>query len=646
MQPANQPSPAEPLPFWAEVPVRTSRRGCFWVPGERVSLHRQTYQRGPLFVEWEAPERVTQPYPVVLVHGGTLQGTEWGDTPDGRPGWAQRLVEAGYAVLVVDRPGHGRSPYHAEIIGPMSPPFSYERAKEVYFPDAAADRQTQWPFDPQDASAFDAFMAAYGPIPADLAASQEMDADRLARLLDRIGPAIIITHSASGPAGWLVADRRPGLVRAIVSLEPMGPPFATTPGIGTLAWGLTAAPVAYHPPRATAAEVRAANPATLQLPALAGLPVAVVTGEASAFAAFGPAIVDFLRVAGAAAEHLHLPDHGVRGNGHGLLYEKNSDQALAPVLRWLATHTATASPEPETPKLEVGFIGLGKMGRAMAHNLVQAGHRVRAWNRSLEVLPGVEMVASPREAFQAAVVFTMLADDAAIRAVLLDAGVLPKARAGAVHVVTATISVDFADELRAAHAAAGVGYLSAPVFGRPDVAAAGQLTFMVAGEPALVATVQPLLDVLGKKTWVLGEDPKQANAAKIAGNMMLALVIETLAEAAVLTGSHGLAPETFFALMLQTQFSGSRAYENYSQKIVQGDFEAGFGMKLGLKDLGLATAAAAKTGKQLPLLAAVHAHMAAAVAAGLGEKDWSGMADYTLHQSGEAPNAAPVSKPN
>ncbi|MEJ7658540.1 MAG: NAD(P)-dependent oxidoreductase [Hymenobacter sp.] len=261
-------------------------------------------------------------------------------------------------------------------------------------------------------------------------------------------------------------------------------------------------------------------------------------------------------------------------------------------------------------------MGLGRMGRVMVHNLAAAGHRVHAWNRSPETLAGITMVASPVEAFQAAVVFTMLADDAAIRDVLLKPNVLAAARAGTVHLVTATISIDFADELRAAHAAAGVGYLSAPVFGRPDVAAAGQLTFIVAGEPALIATVQPLLDVLGKKTWVLGEDPKQANAAKIAGNMMIAMAIEALAEAASLTSSYGLDPAVFFDLMLQTQFSGSRAYENYSQKILKGDYAAGFRMQLGLKDLGLAAAAAEQAGQQLPQLAALHTRMAEAIAAG------------------------------
>ena len=328
-------SNSQPHRFWMEAPLRTSRRGQFWVPGERVSVSGKTYQRGPMFVAWEAPEQVTQPYPIVLVHGGAMQGTEWLDTPDGRPGWAQRLAEAGYAVFVVDRPTQGRSPFHPEVIGPMGVPFPYEEGEEVFFPPKAAKAHTQFPVDPGDHAALDAFIAPFGPLPADLAASQEMDADRLACLLDRIGPAVIVTHSASGSAGWLVADRRPKLVVAIVTIEPMGPAFATTPNIGTLDWGLTAARITYDPPRANPAEVRAADPSSLRIPALTGIPVAVVSGETSAQSKYAPAIVAFLNTAGATAELLHLPDHGVYGNGHGLIYEKNSDEALQPVLRWL-----------------------------------------------------------------------------------------------------------------------------------------------------------------------------------------------------------------------------------------------------------------------------------------------------------------------
>ena len=282
--------------------------------------------------------------------------------------------------------------------------------------------------------------------------------------------------------------------------------------------------------------------------------------------------------------------------------------------------------------MDVGFIGLGAMGSAMAGNIVRAGHQVRAWNRSSDAgrnVDGVRMVGSPRDAFQADAVFTMLSDDDAIRDVVLKPGVLADVRDGVVHVVTATISVDFADELRDRHAESGIGYVSAPVFGRPDVAAAGQLNIMAAGKMAAIDKVRPLLDVLGKKTWVMGEDPKQANAAKIAGNMMITMAIEAMAEAIVLTNSNGVAPDEFFELILGTLFGG-RSYETYSAKIVKGDFEPGFKMTLGLKDLRLATAAAEKAGKALPILDAVRDRMAQAVHAGMGDKDWSGIADYTL----------------
>lgn len=320
---------------WLTAPIRRSRHGSFWVTGQRVIQDGKSFQKGPMYVAWEAPEHITQPYPVILVHGGTLQGTEWLDTPDGRPGWAQRFVEAGYAVFRVDRPGHGRSPYHPEIMGEMGPAFSYERAREVYFPEGGGE--TQWPFAVDDEASFDAFIAAYGPMPTDLSASQALDADRLAQLLDRVGKSIIVTHSASGPDGWLVADRRPDLVAAIVAVEPMGPVFGKTPGIGSLDWGLTAAPITFDPPCETPGQVRATDPSMLEIPNLKSIPVALMTGETSLFASFATSIVPFLRNAGARVDHLDLPALGIHGNGHGLIYERNSDEALEVVLQWLAT---------------------------------------------------------------------------------------------------------------------------------------------------------------------------------------------------------------------------------------------------------------------------------------------------------------------
>ena len=280
--------------------------------------------------------------------------------------------------------------------------------------------------------------------------------------------------------------------------------------------------------------------------------------------------------------------------------------------------------------MDVGFIGLGAMGSAMASNLAKVGHTVRAWNRSGDPgMDGVAMASDPADAFTAEVVFTMLSDDPAIRQVLLEPGVLGKARKGLVHVVTSTISVAFAGELAAVHAAAGVGYVSAPVLGRPDVAARGELNILVAGRREAIDKVRPLLAVLSKKIWDMGEEPPRANAAKIAANMMITMAIEAMAEAVVLAEANGLSRDAFFALILGTLFGG-RVYESYSDHIAKEAYEPGFKATLGLKDLRLATRAAEDAGRRLPMLDAVQERLAEAVDAGLGDKDWSIMADYTL----------------
>lgn len=316
-------------PHQADAPLITSRRGNLWIAGEIVETPNGTVQRAPLFASWEAPETVRFPYPIVLVHGGGGQGTDWQTTPDGRPGWATRLVEAGYVVYVVDRPGHGRSPYHPNVVGEMGGPFPYEAANGLFFPDEAQEQQNQWTFSRSIGGAeVDQLVAAMGPLPHDLAESQRMDADRLARLLDKVGPAVLFTHSAGGPAGWLTADARPELVKGIIAIEPIGPAFGGFPGIGVLDWGLTAAPIGYASDFASAEEAKNANPAELTIPSLKDLPVSLVTGGASAFAGFAQEIVDFLNTAGADAEWLHLPNHGINGNGHGLIFEANSDEIL------------------------------------------------------------------------------------------------------------------------------------------------------------------------------------------------------------------------------------------------------------------------------------------------------------------------------
>lgn len=279
--------------------------------------------------------------------------------------------------------------------------------------------------------------------------------------------------------------------------------------------------------------------------------------------------------------------------------------------------------------MEIGIVGLGAMGREIARNLVAAGHHVTAWNRSGGSVEGVVMVEKPAQALQADIALTMLSDDAAIRDVLLDANLLSHARSGLVHVVASTISVAFAQELVAIHHAAGVAYVAAPVLGRPDVAARGELNVLAAGAPDALEKARPVLDVISKQVWDMGDDPPAAYAAKIACNMMITMAIEAMAEAVVITEVNGVPRERFFELILGTLF-GSRPYQSYSGNIIRNEYHPGFKATLGLKDLRLAKEATADAARVLPMLDVVHRRMQETVEAGLGDRDWSAIAKFTL----------------
>jgi pimeloyl-ACP methyl ester carboxylesterase len=320
----------------------TSRRGFFWVGAERVDGPWGTVVRAPMYVEWEAPADVTHPYPFVLIHGGGGQGLDWMRTFDGRPGWAPLLVQRGYTVFVVDRPCHGRSSYHPDVVGPMGAPFPFQ-AGEGFFRSPTegpashptAHLHTQWPGggDPVEDPALAAIVTSSGPMPADLAVSQQLDQSRGAELLDRIGPAILVTHSLGGPAGWLIADARPGLVKALVSIEAVGPPFSQMPPLGLdLKWGLTQAPLTYDPPADSPGELRGKP---RRLPNLTGFPIAVVSAPASPFVHYHDAMVEFLREAGCDVDSLLLAEQGVEGNGHAMMLERNSAEVLEPIARWV-----------------------------------------------------------------------------------------------------------------------------------------------------------------------------------------------------------------------------------------------------------------------------------------------------------------------
>lgn len=290
--------------------------------------------------------------------------------------------------------------------------------------------------------------------------------------------------------------------------------------------------------------------------------------------------------------------------------------------------------------MKIGFLGLGGMGAAMATNLIRAGHQVVVWNRSPGaaeplVKLGAIAAATPAQAFDVELVISMLADDASTRAVLLDSGALASAKAGLVHLSMATLSTAFVGELVELHREQGVEFVAAPVFGRTDVAAAGKLNILVAGPEAAIAKAQSVLDVLGQKTWSLGDDPLRAVAVKIAGNFMIASAIEAMGESAALVKTYGVAPGEFMEIMGNTLFNAP-VYRNYGAQIAEQRFDpAGFRLVLGLKDVGLALSAGHEQRVPLPLASLLRDNLLEAIAHGDGELDWSALSQVALRKSGQ-----------
>lgn len=275
--------------------------------------------------------------------------------------------------------------------------------------------------------------------------------------------------------------------------------------------------------------------------------------------------------------------------------------------------------------MNIGFIGAGSMGLAMIARLIGAGHRVSAWNRSPQVLAGLEGVSVldvPAAAFEHEVVISMLADDRAVQQALLSSDALARAGEGCIHIVMSTLSPVLIDQLQTLHDRAGVLLVAAPVFGVPALAAKGELNILAAGPACAIEKIQPLFDVLGKTTWRLGERPVQGCIAKIAGNMMITQAIESLGEASRLVQAYGLSPADFIDVVTQTLFA-CPSYQRYGHYIANGIHEPGFKLSLGLKDVDLALAAALDQGLELPAAKVVRAGMSEAVARGLGNRDWS-----------------------
>lgn len=281
-----------------------------------------------LYVEIWTPRQVRHPYPVILVPGGTSQGLDWMVTPDGRRGWALLLVEQGFRVYVVDRPGQGRPPYIPDVHGPFSAQApTLERAMQTAsVPDAPG--HTQWPGTGRlDDPSLAQFLASQGPGLPNAAGAEAAWRFSGARLLDEAGPAIVITHGDGATFGWVAADERPALVKALVTIDPPAPIVPGGRGGGAAAPGaarLTATSVTFDRLRGTA--------------------VAIVTAEASPAVQRDPQTLAFLRQAGLTVDQIVLADAGVRGNGPYPMLERNNREALAPVLAWLERRTAPGAP--------------------------------------------------------------------------------------------------------------------------------------------------------------------------------------------------------------------------------------------------------------------------------------------------------------
>ena len=290
--------------------------------------------------------------------------------------------------------------------------------------------------------------------------------------------------------------------------------------------------------------------------------------------------------------------------------------------------------------MKVGFIGLGQMGSAMAANLLKAGHEVTVYNRSrdkAEALAGegAKVAATVADACGGEAVFTMLAHDDALSAVVHgDGGVLASLGKGAVHISASTISVAMSERLTKEHAAAGQRFVAAPVFGRPEAAAAAKLFVAAAGAPDAIEAVTPLFEAIGQRTFVLGEEPKAANLVKLSGNFLIASVIESLGEAMALVEKGGVDRHAYLDLLTSTLFNAP-VYKTYGGLIADRKFKpAGFTAPLGQKDIRLARAAGEALNVPLPLASLLRDRFLTLLAHGGEDLDWSAVGALAAKDAG------------
>ncbi len=293
----------------------------------------------------------------------------------------------------------------------------------------------------------------------------------------------------------------------------------------------------------------------------------------------------------------------------------------------------------------IGFIGTGSMGEPMARNLLGAGYPLRVYNRSPKKAQpladqGAHVVSRPADVVEpGGIVITMVSNDAALEAVTTgEGGVLERLGPEGIHLVMSTVAPATVAKLVPVHAERGVSYVAAPVFGRPDAAAAKNLWIVVAGPSAARGRVKPVLETLGQGVFEVGDEPPLANVVKLCGNFMIVAAMEAMAEAFTLAEKNGVSRETVYNVLTQTSFANP-LYQNYGRMIAEHRYmPAGFQLALGLKDVTLALQTAATAQTPMPLASLLHDRLIAQAAKGRADLDWSALALGVSEDAGLAPN--------
>ncbi|HTJ57350.1 MAG TPA: NAD(P)-dependent oxidoreductase [Devosiaceae bacterium] len=290
--------------------------------------------------------------------------------------------------------------------------------------------------------------------------------------------------------------------------------------------------------------------------------------------------------------------------------------------------------------MKIGFIGLGQMGSGIALNLIKAGHDVTVWNRSagraaplLEA--GAKLAKTPREAANGELVMTMLSDDDAVAGVTFGPDGLLAAPEKPLHVSLSTISVAFSERLTKAHREAGSRFVAAPVFGRPNAAAAGKLNVAAAGAEEDLAFCAPVFAVISQKVFDVGRSPQAANLVKLAGNFLILSTIESLAEAMTLAEKGGVEKKKLLEVLTGTLFDAP-VYRTYGEILIEERYRpAGFAAPLGLKDMRLVAAAAEAQRTPMPVLGVLRDHLLQAIGQEGEDIDWSSVGLSVARNAGK-----------